>query len=110
MTEFVTKEELQLHLKNNTLEITKSLGTMLDAKFEALESRFDKANIDRRNNSVLEVTGNSWDDRQKTRDAIAWAESAAKTNKKIKVITLGVFITGFLGWVAKNMNFGSGGS
>lgn len=102
--EYVTKEVLELQLENMTLNITKDIGIIFDEKISVLSDRMDVANIDRRNNAVLELTGFSWEEREKSRLSVQHgyqeAVEGADTKKKVKGALIGGGFGGFFAWLA----------
>ena len=71
----VTVKEMNLHLENLSLKVTKDIACMMDKKLDRIGERFDTSNIERRDSAVFEVTGNTWEDREKTRTTIQTAQA-----------------------------------
>ena len=103
----VTKEEMDLHLENLSLKVTKNIACMMDKKLDRIGERFDTSNIERRDAAVLAVTGNTWDERDKTRTTIQTAqadqEGSDDTKAKVKsaIIQHGTTVTlaGVMAWL-----------
>ncbi len=86
--EFVTHETLKLREENLTLKFTAKVSSMLDDKFTALEERLDESNITRRDKVIEEVTGFTYEERDKIKKTIQSAHSdmvaSEDTNNKLK--------------------------
>ena len=114
MSDYVTKEELPLHLENTALKITKAITEVLDAKFEEQTSRMDKANIENRDRLVFEVTGFPMTDASKIRDSVQYAHrefrDSADTKKKVKGAAIGFGVPfglgGAIAWFTQHFNLG----
>ena len=105
--QYVTKDEMNLHLENLSLKIAHDLGVLLDDKFDEMSHRMDKANLERRDSTVLSVTGFSWEDRNKIKDVIQYShnkkndETNTRNTVKTALINYGIplFLVGAVSWV-----------
>lgn len=113
---YVTKVEMNLHLENLSLKITQDLGVLLDDKFGEMSCRIDRANIERRDTTILSVTGFSWGDRNKIKDVIQYShnkkinETNTKNTVKITLINYGIplFLAGAVSWVISHWDEAGG--
>jgi len=110
----ITRRELDLELKNMSLEISSSLKVVLDEQFDKFQERFDDANITRRNQVIFELTGFPYEKRAKVAFALQHAYKRAveaqDTRNKVKAAIIGVSVPAGIAlavsWLVQNFKGG----